>query len=136
MPYKLELNPATLNQGDKVYLIQITDIALHVDGTRATGSVGKKIKKAFEKGTPGRLYSPINTEMFSQEKYLTIAQHLNNDPDFIQFVADKNKEGYRVILGLPKAGVPIVPGEDTIKFINSTKGKRILRRLYKNRPQE
>ena len=48
-------------------------------------------------------------------------------------VMEEQKNGYKVLLELPKE-IPILAGKDTIEFLASVNGKRILRGLAKNNP--
>ena len=49
----------------------------------------------------------------------------------VNFIQEQEKQGVKVLLHIPKDGVPMAPGKDTVKFMQSTKGKRILHWLYK-----
>lgn len=135
MPIELQLTPFEKRDGVKYKIIQITDVTFHTNQMSPTSSIGEKVKKSFVKNAPGRAYNHINKEvLFDQKAY--IIDYFKNDPEFVQYVQDEEKKGYKILLGFPKEGIPNVLGKDTIDFMNSVKGKRILRRLYKNRPQE
>lgn len=130
MEYQLQLKPFIGEKGDKCKIIQITDIALHTAKKKATPSIGKKVAQAFSKNEPGRVYGPIRYGE-KDENRMTVIEMIQKDPDFIRMVREEQEKGYRVLLALPHEGIPIVPGKDTIEFMNSKNGKRILRGLAK-----
>lgn len=135
MNYQLQLKPAVLKNGTKYRVIQITDIALHTAKKTPTPSVGKKMQKAFEAEKPDRIYAPIEKSALSDDRTLTI-ELLKQDPDFVKLVREEEAKGYKVLVALPKSGVPIVPGPDTIEFMQSKNGKRLLRGLAKKKNEE
>lgn len=127
MDYCLEVKPAVLKKGGKYKIIQVTDIALHTAKKTPTSSIGKKVQKAFETMEPGRVYAPIHNGELTIEL-------LKQDPDFVKLVQDEEAKGYKVLISLPKGGIPVVPGKDTIEFMSSKNGKRVLRGLAKKKP--
>lgn len=133
MEYRLELKPFEGKKGDKCKVIQITDIALHTSKKKPTFSVGKKFKQAFSKNEPGRVYAPVEHKE-QNERRMAVLDMVQNDPEFIRMVQEEQKNGYRVLLALPSDGIPVVAGKDTIEFMNSKNGKRIIRGLAKNKP--
>lgn len=137
MPYEMRLQPAVLKNGVKYKTIQITDLTLHANNKRPTLNVAKKISDALERHEPGRIYSKIEkqerNESGSHEFAMTI---LRNDPEFVRMVQEEERKGYKILIAFPKAGVPIFLGEDAREFMDSTKGKRILRHLAKKKQGE
>ncbi len=128
--YRLELKPAVLKKGGKYRVIQITDIALHSSKKTPTPSVAKKIQKAFTTKKPDRIYGPLQASAVTGNSTLTL-ELLKQDPDFVKLVQDEEAKGYKVLISIPKKGIPIVPGKDTLEFMNSKNGKRVLRGLAK-----
>lgn len=128
----IELNTFKPKKGQKYKVIHITDIMLHT-AVKRSSSAGKKIKEAMETGNPGRVYSPLKPKVIDDEQKTIAIQILQNDPEFIQMVHDYEAEGFKVLLSFPKEGIPVFIGEDTKDFIESTKGKRVLRRLAKEK---
>ncbi len=128
MDYRLELKPAVLKDGLKYKVIQITDIALHTAKKTPTASIGKKVQKAFETMEPDRVYAPIHNGELTIEL-------LKQDPDFLKLVRGEEAKGYKVLLSIPK-DLPIVPGKDTIEFLQRKNGKRVLRGLAKKKREE
>lgn len=126
----IELNTFKPKDGQKYQIIHITDIMLHTAMKRST-SAGKKIKEAMETGKPGRVYSPVTPTDINNEQKTFAIQILQTDPEFVQMVHDYEAKGYKVLLSFPKEGIPIFAGEDTKEFMESTKGKRVIRRLAK-----
>lgn len=117
----------------KYKLIQLTDIQIHTSLKRPTPSFGKKVRQAFEKHTPERVYSSIPKPLPEQEDNSFILEMLKLDPDFMKMVQEEEAKGYKVLIKIPEGGLTIFPGEDTIEFMNSKNGKRILRKLDSNK---
>lgn len=135
MNYKLELKPAVLKDGQKYRIIQITDIALHTAKKTPTSSVGQKIQKAFVANKPDRIYAPIQESAVENDGTFTL-ELLRQDPDFVKLIQEEEAKGYKVLLSIPKGGIPVVVGKDTIEFMNSKNGKRVLRGLAKEKNRE
>lgn len=130
MNYKLELKSAKLQNGKTYNVITITDFAFHTNNLRSTPI--KNIVKSLEKNQPGRIYGSAVKPQGNTMK-MTFLESLMKDPEFIKYVQEEEKNGRKVLLKFAKTGVPIFPGKDTIEFMNSVKGKRILRRLAKGK---
>ena len=140
MEYKLEFKPTERKEGMKYKTILLTDIMLHASPKRPS-TFGSKLKKAFNAiGQPGRIYQHIhkpepvgeNTNTFKME----ILSQLQNDPAFVEYVEEERKNGFEVVIQIPKAGLPIVIGKDTVEFMKSKNGQRIIRGLAKNKPTD
>jgi hypothetical protein len=131
MTYQLQLKPFERKAGFKYKIIQLTDFALHTNAMRSTQFPARKVKDSFETNESGRIYSSIEKKHDTPK--FPIVDMLRNDPEFVQYIQDEEKDGYKILLAVPKAGIPVVLGKDTVDFMNSVKGKRILRRLYKNK---
>lgn len=132
MHYELQLNPFIHRAGWKYKKIQITNIQLHTNPKPQT-SIGKKLKQAFQYMKPGRIYSHINAFAPAADKKQMIIDLIKKDPDFLKYIQEQERNGYKVLLELPE-DIPVLPGPDTIDFINSTKGQRLLRWLAKKKP--
>lgn len=132
MEYELQLNPFVPKDGVKYKVIQITDIALHNTYNPPT-SIGKKIRQAFKFNKPGRIYGSVNysNSAPSPENKLAIITLLKKDPELLKFIKEQERSGYKVLIELPKQ-IPVIAGKDTIEFMASINGQRILRRLAKN----
>lgn len=130
MGYELQLKPFEQKDGLRYKVIQITDIALHTNKMRATPSIGKKFKQSFDSNRPGRIYSPIVNQAAPEQK-VTVIDLLKKDPEFTNMILEEEKKGFKVLIAFPNEGIPIFPGKDTVEFINSTKGQRIIRRMTK-----
>lgn len=136
MDYQLELKPFKPKDGQKYKIIQITDIALHTTHKNPT-SVGKKLRQAFKLKKPGRIYgsiSNVDPQTSSPQNKQAVIDLMKKDPEFVKMVLEEEKNGYKVLLGLPDE-IPVVAGKDTIEFIASVNGKRVLRGLAKNNPE-
>ena len=131
--YKLELKPYKAIKGVKYKMIQLTDIKLHTSKRRPTPSFGKKVRESFESNTPGRIYNTIPEIPVAQDNKSYIIELLRLDPDFMKMVQEEEAKGYKILLSIPKEGIPAMPGEDTIEFMNSKNGKRILRGIDKGK---
>ncbi len=136
MEYQLQLNRFVPEEGWKYKVIRITDIALHTSHKQPT-SIGKKLKQAFKSMKPGRIYGSISyaepATTPSPENQTAVLDLIKKDPEFVKMVMEEQKNGYKVLLELPKE-IPILAGKDTIEFLASVNGKRILRGLAKNNP--
>lgn len=134
MPYELQLNRFIHRPGWKYKTIRITDIAIHTSSKQPT-SIAKKIKQAFKSTKPGRIYGSMvyadEPNASSPENKTAIIEWIKRDPEFVKMVLDYEKQGYKILLELPKE-IPVFAGKDTVEFLASVNGKRILRRLAKN----
>lgn len=131
MEQQLQLKPfAGKKEGFRYKILEITDFALHTTKMRSTENVGQKIETSIENHTPGRIYM---SKQGGLKDGLVDFNVLNKNPDLVRFIQEQEKQGIKILLHIPQSGVPIYPGKDTIKFIESVKGKRILRRLNKNK---
>jgi hypothetical protein len=135
MEYKLKLQPAVMKKGVKYKVIQITDIALHTSKKTPTPSVGKKMQKAFKNNKPDRIYSPIEKNPVLDSRTFTL-DLLKMDPDFVKMVQEEESKGYKILIALPNDGIPVVAGSDTVEFMNSKNGKRIIRGLAKKKSKD
>lgn len=135
MNYKLQLKPASMKNGQKYKIIQITDLQFHTTKKTTTPLIGKKIQKAFNTNKPNRIYSKIGNSAVSDSRTLTV-ELLKMDPDFIRMVQEEEAKGYKVLLALPNQGIPVSPGKDTVEFMNSKNGKRVIRGLAKEKDKE
>ena len=134
MEYKLELKPFVKKEGWKYKIIQITDIAVHTTQTRPTASIGNKIALAFKKNAPGRIYGLMDKDKAAaspSERKAALVEAMKHDPSFLEMVQESERNGYKVLLELPEE-IPVIFGADTVEFIASVNGKRILRGLAKN----
>ena len=134
MPYELQLKPFERKDGQNYKILDITDITLHSNNLRPTQNVGKKLVETMENNEPGRIYSKI--EKREDNSYELLVTLLKKDPELIEMLQEEEKKGYKVLLRYPKDGIPMLAGKDTIDFMHSIKGKRILRRLYKQKGEE
>lgn len=132
MNQQIQLKPFVAKDGQKYKIIQLTDVALHTSTKRATPSHGKKIAKSFDRMEPGRVYSPIDKNPIAPDGSINL-NAIKFDEEFIRMVQEAEAEGYKVLLGVPKGGMPVVPGSDTVEFMKSKNGKRVLRRLAKEK---
>jgi hypothetical protein len=138
MEYKLELKPAEMKNGQKYKIIQITDLTFHSSNRRPTKAVGEKVKEAFTKNEPGRIYQKIEKVEQTEnqnEGYMKMAilDQIKNDPSFIRMLQEEEAKGYKVLLSIPKNGIPIYAGKDSVEFMDSKQGKRILRKIAKDK---
>ena len=132
MDYAIELIPFQKKDGMKYKIIHITDIALHTSQKTPTPSVGKKVQKAFENNKPDRIYSNLKKPTVTGNVTITL-DILKMDPDFVKMVQAEEAQGYKILIQLPKAGVPIFAGKDTVEFMNSKNGKRLTRGIAKGK---
>jgi hypothetical protein len=134
MEMQIEIKPFVANHGQKYKIIHITDIALHTSDKLLTPSHGKKLEKAFEHMEPGRIVSPLEQSSISADGSIDL-KLLAMDEDFVRMIRNEEAKGYKVLIQIPKTGIPVVPGADTIEFMKSKNGKRILRKLSNQKRQ-
>jgi|GEM_PF-683693 hypothetical protein len=137
MEYELRLNPFVPRQGQRYKTIRITDITLHTSHKQPTLSIGKKVRQAFKSMKPGRIFGSISyaePTTSSPESKTVLIDMMKKDPEFVKMVMEEEKNGYKVLLELPHQ-IPILAGKDTIEFLASVNGKRILRGIAKNNPE-
>jgi hypothetical protein len=135
MEYKLEIKPFIGKDGQKYKTIQITDIQLHAAIKKFTPSIGKKIRNAFKTKDPDRIYSDIKKTAIPDKKAYVL-DLLKMDPDFVKMVQEEESKGFKVLIELPSDGIPVFPSKDTIEFMASKNGKRVIRGLAKENDKE
>lgn len=124
-------NPTQATAPVKYKVIQLTDLKLHTAPKRPTPSFGRKVREAFQRNTPGRVYNTLPQPMVPKNDNSFILEILKLDPDFVKMVQEEEAKGYKVLISVPKEGVPVLLGEDAIEFLDSKNGKRLLRKLDK-----
>jgi hypothetical protein len=142
MQQALQFKPYTKNESDKVKIIQLTDLTLHTSNKRHTTSPAKKVEKSFAKNTPERLYGSLATQKNTNGKSSrmeirsNIIKYIMQDPNMLEYIKREEAKGYKVVIELPENGLPIYLGKDAHEFMESKKGKRILRRLDKEKNRD
>ena len=132
MEQKLVLHEAIHEPKLGDIIIEITDVQFHTNA-RVTTSQANTIDRSVQSNKPGRVFSPMskgslkiienNTLLFSGPFF---------DYEQLKILVTKyNQQGKRVFIKKPTAKIPLLPGKDTVEFVNSIKGQRILRRLEK-----
>lgn len=137
MEQRLQFNKVAqpFKKGEKIIILEITDIQLH-SNARPTQSVGGAIRRSIENNKPGRIFSSLQTEQESSANQNSIELTMSfamNDPVLKQAIHDYQQQGYRVIIRMPHSGLPIRLGKDAVEFMNSTRGKRIWRKMEKDK---
>ena len=137
---EIQVKPFVPKPGVKCMVLRITDIQLHTSPKRPTESIGQKIMNAFRTGLPGRFYSkmekPAPSATNSNDNRLSITMMLQKDKKLAEAVEYYQNQGYKVLIELPKDGIPIYMGQDTKEFIHSKNGKRLLRGVDKKKTKE
>jgi hypothetical protein len=111
-------------------ILQLTDVELHtkVDTTK---NPAKRIEHAIDHQKPVRIYSSLS---ISSDSNIVQTPFLNfNDPEFQKLIKKYRDQGKRVFISPPKDGLPVSLGKDSEEFISSKKGKRVLRKLNKDK---
>lgn len=129
----LQLNKVTkpIKKGEKIIVLELTDIQLHTNA-RPTQSVGGAIQRSIEQNKPGRIFSSLEKPQESSTSIKVKFPFGMNDPVLKQTIRDYQTQGYRVMLKVPKSGLPVYLGKDGVDFMNSTRAKRILRKIKKD----
>jgi hypothetical protein len=133
MEYRLHLNKVKPKIGQKYKIISITDIALHTTDKHPT-PIGKKLRKAFKTMKPGRIYGKVEASPSADDNKQAVIAMIHNDPDFVKMVMEYERQGYKVALDLPDK-IPLVLGQDSVQFLASVNGQRIMRGLAKDNPE-
>lgn len=132
MEQQIQFKPIKLEKGVKYKILRITDFTLHTTRKQPTKSIGKKIKRAFDDNEPGRLYGfEMNRTSDNSDSIESNIDFLKEDSELMKTIFKYEKQGYKVVIEIPKE-VPIIIGKDTKEFIESKRGKRIIRGLAKN----
>ena len=135
MDYQINIKPAEMHNGMKYRVIELTDIKLHLSNKKPTLSIGEKIRNAFRFGKPGRIYSSIKTISPPVGNTATFQIPLPSDSKLMSLVREYEKAGEKVIIQLPKEGIPIYAGEDLTHFLKSKNGRRLTRGIEKSKTQ-
>lgn len=61
---------------------------------------------------------------------------IKQDLELVKVIQQEEASGYKVLIAVPKGGIPVFAGEDTVQFMNSKNGKRILRGLAKQKDKD
>lgn len=144
MRVEMEMEFKTKPSGDLHTLpIFVTDIMFHTDRKRNTVDMTKKI------GVDGstRVYldtipkiKKVESEEIQTEVEVSanwkkncefVQELLSNDEGFKKIFLRAYKDKLKIEIIVPLEGIDIVVSPDTKQFINSTKGKRVLRKLAK-----
>lgn len=131
--FQLDFKPFIEKKGQKYRVIVITDIQVHSDVKRPTNSLGKVSEKGQSMNIPYRAYTSIKDWNVSRGKQKEmILEMLRRDSSYIDFVKKQEEQGYKILLEIPDP-IPLLLGKDTKEFLNSKKGKRIIRWISKNK---
>lgn len=113
-------------------IIQLTDIQLHTN-VRVPEFAGKTMSKKIEAMEPGRAIFPIpEQEDNLKNGEFNLMMNVVNDPHLLAMVEKYQKEGKRVILSVPH-NMPVFLGKDAVQFMDSKQGRRIHRRIEKEK---
>ncbi len=132
MEQKLVLHKAIHEPQKGDIVIEFTDIQFHTNA-RVTTSQANTIERSIQSNSPGRVFSPMSQGSLKviENNTLVFSAPLFNYEQLEILVKKYNRQGNRVFLKRPTAKLPLLLGKDTVEFINSVKGQRILRRLEK-----
>ena len=113
-------------------IIQLTDIQLHTN-VRVPEFAGKTMSKKIEAMEPGRAIFPTpEQEANLKNGEFNLMMNITNDPHLLAMVEKYQKEGRRVIISVPH-NMPVFLGKDTTQFMDSKQGRRIHRRIEKEK---
>jgi hypothetical protein len=116
-------------------LIKFTDVQFHTN-KKETVSIQPKIEKSYKKQKESRIVFNRDKIIFGKDNNgneIIFMPSINvDDPGFMSFVKERQKEGKRVFIQKPK-DIKAKLGNDTVEFMNSKKGKRILRKMKKDK---
>lgn len=130
MEQQLQIKPFEQKSGLQYEIIQLTDITLHSSYKQPTRAIGKSIQRSLDQNKPGRFYGFKTNEIIKENKFkFNLSDFLNNDPNFLRMVQEKEKQGIKILIKIPKQEIPIKLGKDAEEFINSRNGQRIIRKI-------
>ncbi len=129
MEQKLILHPAIHEPQNGDIIFELTDFQLHTNA-RTTQSVSNTIERSVESNQPGRIFSSMSNLRILENNTVQFSMPIFNPDELTSLIQKYQQQGKRVFLLKPKS-LPVFPGKDTVEFINSKKGKRILRMLAK-----
>lgn len=111
-------------------VLQLTDIQLHLS-TDITQNPIKRVENAVKYDKEERIYQSLS-QSSSVNGIIQTPFFNENDPELKKLVKKYNEQGKRVFILKPKSGLKVKLGSDVEEFINSKKGKRLLRKLNKD----
>lgn len=129
MEEKLVIHPAIHDPCNGDIIIELTDFQLHTNA-RVTKSVSKTIKHSIEINQPGRITFPNNHVRVLENNTVIFSMPIFNPDEMLPLIQHYREQGKRVFIRKPKE-LPVFAGKDTVEYMNSIKGKRVLRRLAK-----
>lgn len=129
MEQKLVIHPAIHEPQKGDIIFELTNIQLHTNA-RTTQSVSKTVERSVELNQPGRIFSSMSSLKVLENNTVQFSMPIFNPDELAPLIQQYQQQGKRVFLRKPKS-LPVFPGKDTVEFINSKKGKRILRMLAK-----
>ena len=129
MEEKLVIHPAIHEPCNGDIIMELTDFQLHTNA-RTTQSVSKTIEHSIETNQPGRITFPNNHVKVLENNTVIFSMPIFNPDEMLPLIQRYREQGKRVFIRKPKI-LPVFAGKDTVEFMNSIKGKRILRRLEK-----
>jgi hypothetical protein len=129
MEEKLVIHPAIHDPCNGDIIIELTDFQLHTNA-RATQSVSKTIEHSIEANQPGRITFPNSNVRVLENNTVIFSMPIFNPDEMLPLIQRYREQGKRVFIRKPKE-LPVFTGKDTNEFMDSKKGKRILRRLEK-----
>jgi len=130
MEEKLILHKPITKPGKDDIILRLTDMQFHMK-LDATENPAKRIEHAIDNNKPGRIYTSLSTP--SNPNEIQTPFFNADDPEFQKLVKKYRDQGKRVFIMQPKSGLPIKQSKDVEEFINSKKGKRLLRKLNKDK---
>jgi len=113
------------SQYQKVVNIILTDIQFHMCEPRKPLSPVRSMEKSLHNNKPGRWYSKNIPAPNKQDATLTLP--ILETSELGKFIAKLQAEGTKFRLFVPKRGLPVYAGKDTVEFIEARK-KRALDR--------
>jgi hypothetical protein len=105
---------APANQPTEFYDIILTDIQLHVQKTCNTRSLYRAAVKSIRNKKPGRAYTSA-IKMMPDGRF----QIRFDSPDMQKQIAAAERAGKTIRFLIPRGGLPVFVGKDTIEFIKA-----------------
>jgi hypothetical protein len=126
------------------FVIHASNLMLHTDKMRESNKISSKFfqqretRKYFNQKLVLR---PVKEEEISEDKKfenwksncMFCLNQFEEDPEFSKLLEYCHYKNLSIEVIVPYDGIPIYPGPDTLEFLKSRKGKRLLHKLAKNK---
>lgn len=126
------------------FVIHASNMMLHTNKMRVSNKIAGKFFKQRESRkyfSEKLILKPVKEEEMSDEKKfegwksncMFFLKQFEEDPEFSKLLEYCHYKQLSIEVIVPYDGIPIYPGPDTLEFMKSRKGRRLLHKLAKNK---